>query len=107
MASYLAAVSSSGFDLFETTDGWSGKLETEFNAWAATQTDSWFTEHAGNAAMTERLMKDEEAGEQLADFVSSLPAPQFLVAVQGMLGTLKRAEVDDVQLHDALEALTL
>ncbi|MDQ3365200.1 MAG: hypothetical protein M3680_07215 [Myxococcota bacterium] len=105
MSSFLDAVQSSGHGLFETTDGWAGKLEAPFNAWAATQEHWVFSEQAGDASMTERLMKDEECGELLADFVSSLPEAQSRMAIEGMLATLTLAEVSDAELESSLRAL--
>lgn len=93
------------FDLFEFTEGWSGKLETQFLAWAAAQEDGFFQEHPGDAAMTERLVKDEEAGEQIADFVNGLDPDDHRVAIDGMLGLLDRAEMSDSDLCATLQAL--
>ena len=101
MTDYLQRVP---FDLFEFPEGWSGKLETHFNAWASAQEDWFFKEHPGDAAMTERLMKDEEAGERLADFVGGLEPDVYRVAIDGMLGLLRHAEMVGTDLEGALIA---
>ncbi len=102
MSEYLETV---GYDLFEMEEGWQGKFEEPFGAWVKANHEWIFGEQPDDPSMMERLMKDEEEGGTIAQFINGLSEADKRIAVEGMMGLLVLDEQDDTELYTQLKAM--
>lgn len=94
-----------GQEMFESDDGWEGRLNDEFNQWANAHFPEYYEEHADDICELEIMVKTEEETGVISEFVNSLDDDRRRVAITSMIRMLELSELQTEPIYKKLEEI--